>query len=136
MKKFFTLFLTFIFSVMLYAAPYEVVSVVGNVYVGDSLLKEGQLLEDDDILNIRPQASITLSLIDGIVKEKRTFRQANNKIAVKDVWVMSALGKQVLKKKTIVKSSAVAADVDSSRKGVATASTRASDAKEDYDWDE
>lgn len=91
-------------------------------------------MNEEDVLNVRPQAAITLQPIDGI--EKRTFKGPNNKITVKDAWIQSAIGKTGLKKGTIVKASNIAPPVESTRKGVATAASRASEAKEDFDWDE
>lgn len=134
MKKILIILMTFLFAGIVFADSYKVVDVVGKVYTGNNLVEIGQILNDEDVLNVRPQAKITLQLIDKT--EKRTYKQANNKIAVKEAWVMSAIGKQGLKKGTIASSKEIAPAVESTRKGVATAASRASEAKEDFTWDE
>ena len=50
-------------------------------------------------------------------------------------YTITRLKSQTLKKRTISKSSNVKIS-DGTREGVATASTRASEAKEDFEWDE
>lgn len=120
----------------LFATSFKVLDVEGKVFYGTSQneVQVGDTLEDDVILNVRPQSKITLQPIDSI--EKRTFKNPNNKIAVKDIWVRSAIGKQGLKKMTVVKATPIAPDIDRVRPGVQTAASRASEAKEDFTWDE
>lgn len=134
MKKIFFVLIICFFAGTLFANSYKVVNIVGKVYTDNILVEEGQVLNDEDILNVRPQAKITLQPIDGI--EKRTYKQPNNKISVKEVWVMSAVGKQGLKKGTIASAKEIAPVIEGTRKGVATAASRASEAKEDFTWDE
>lgn len=134
MKKILIILMTFLFAGIVFADSYKVVDVVGKVYTGNNLVEVGQILNDEDVLNVRPQAKITLQPIDKT--EKRTYKQANNKIAVKEAWVMSAIGKQGLKKGTIASAKEIAPAIESTRKGVATAASRASEAKEDFTWDE
>ena len=134
MKKILTIIIMNLLFATVFAESYKVLDVVGKVYVGSEQVAVGQVLSEEDILNVRPQATITLQIFDGI--EKRTFKGPNNKIAVKNAWVESAIGKGGLKKGTIVKASAVAPAIESTRKGVATAASRASEAKEDFEWDE
>lgn len=57
-------------------------------------------------------------------------------IPIDDWFVKNRNPKGKLKKASIVKASNVAPDVEKSRPGVATAASRASDAKEDFEWDE
>ena len=121
----------------LFATSFKVVDIDGKVFYGTSQneVQVGDTLEDDIVLNVRPQSKITLQPIDST--EKRTFKNPNNKIAVKDMWVRSAIGKQRLKKKmTVVKAAQVAPDIDRVRPGVQTAASRASEVKEDFTWDE
>lgn len=135
MKKLFLVFISmFILTFGSFAATYKILGITGKVFVNDTqVIAPGQVLNEEDVLNVRPQASITLQPIDGI--EKRTFKGPNNKITVKDAWIQSAIGKTGLKKGTIVKASNIAPPSEG-RKGVATAASRASEAKEDFDWDE
>ena len=118
----------------LFATSFKVVDIDGKVFYGTSQneVQVGDTLEDDIVLNVRPQSKITLQPIDST--EKRTFKNPNNKIAVKDMWVRSAIGKQGLKKMT--KAAQVAPDIDRVRPGVQTAASRASEVKEDFTWDE
>ena len=120
----------------LFATSFKVVDIDGKVFYGTSQNKVqiGDTLEDDIVLNVRPQSKITLQPIDST--EKRTFKNPNNKIAVKDMWVRSAIGKQGLKKMKVVKAAQVAPDIDRVRPGVQTAASRASEVKEDFTWDE
>lgn len=136
MKKLFLVFISmFVLTFGSFAATYKILGITGKVFVNDTqVIAPGQILNDEDVLNVRPQASITLQPIDDI--EKRTFKGPNNKIAVKDAWIQSAVGRAGLKKRTIVKASNIAPAIESTRKGVATAASRASEAKEDFDWDE
>lgn len=120
----------------LFATSFKVVDIDGKVFYGTSQneVQVGDTLEDDIVLNVRPQSKITLQPIDST--EKRTFKNPNNKIAVKDMWVRSAIGKQGLKKMKVVKAAQVAPDIDRVRPGVQTAASRASEVKEDFTWDE
>lgn len=120
----------------LFATSFKVVDIDGKVFYGTSQneVQVGDTLEDDIVLNVRPQSKITLQPIDST--EKRTFKNPNNKIAVKDMWVRSAIGKQGLKKMTVVKAAKVAPGIDRVRPGVQTAASRASEVKEDFTWDE
>ena len=119
----------------LFATSFKVVDIDGKVFYGTSQneVQVGDTLEDDIVLNVRPQSKITLQPIDST--EKRTFKNPNNKIAVKDMWVRSAIGKQGPKKMK-VKAAQVAPDIDRVRPGVQTAASRASEVKEDFTWDE
>lgn len=136
MKKLFLVFISmFILTFGSFAATYKILGITGKVFVNDTqVIAPGQVLNEEDVLNVRPQASITLQPIDGI--EKRTFKGPNNKITVKDAWIQSAVGRAGLKKGTIIKASNIAPPSEGTRKGVATAASRASEAKEDFDWDE
>ena len=117
-----------------FATSYKVVNITGKVFVNNTQVEIEQVLDDEDVLNVRPQAAITLQPIDKI--EKRTFKTANNHITVKDAWVQSAIGKGGLKKMKIADASHIAPPVDRPREAVATAASRASEAKEDFEWDE
>lgn len=134
MKKFLSFIFTFVLMTSVFATSYKVVNITGKVFVNNSQVEIEQVLDDEDVLNVRPQAAITLQPIDKI--EKRTFKSANNHITVKDAWVQSAIGKGGLKKMKIADASHIAPPVDRPREAVATAASRASEAKEDFEWDE
>lgn len=134
MKKFLSFIFAFVLMTSVFATSYKVVNITGKVFVNNAQVEIEQVLDDEDVLNVRPQAAITLQLIDKI--EKRTFKSANNHITVKDAWVQSAIGKGGLKKMKIADASHIAPPVDRPREAVATAASRASEAKEDFEWDE
>lgn len=136
MKRLVSILVTFFVFGTVFATSFKVVDVEGKVFYGTSQneVQVGDTLEDDIVLNVRPQSKITLQPIDST--EKRTFKNPNNKIAVKDIWIRSAIGKQGLKKMTVVKAAQVAPDINRVRPGVQTAASRASEAKEDFTWDE
>ena len=134
MKKFLSFIFAFVLMTSVFATSYKVVNITGKVFVNNAQVEIEQVLDDEDVLNVRPQAAITLQPIDKI--EKRTFKSANNHITVKDAWVQSAIGKGGLKKMKIADASHIAPPVDRPRDAVATAASRASEAKEDFEWDE
>lgn len=134
MKKFLSFIFAFVLMTSVFATSYKIVNITGKVFVNNAQVEIEQVLDDEDVLNVRPQAAITLQPIDKI--EKRTFKSANNHITVKDAWVQSAIGKGGLKKMKIADASHIAPPVDRPREAVATAASRASEAKEDFEWDE
>lgn len=134
MKKFLSFIFAFVLMTSVFATSYKVVNITGKVFVNNAQVEIEQVLDDEDVLNVRPQAAITLQPIDKI--EKRTFKSANNHITVKDAWVQSAIGKGGLKKMKIADASHIAPPSDKPREAVATAASRASEAKEDFEWDE
>ena len=134
MKKFLSFIFAFVLMTSVFATSYKVVNITGKIFVNNAQVEIEQVLDDEDVLNVRPQAAITLQPIDKI--EKRTFKSANNHITVKDAWVQSAIGKGGLKKMKIADASHIAPPVDRPREAVATAASRASEAKEDFEWDE
>lgn len=134
MKKFLSFIFAFVLMTSVFATSYKVVNITGKDFVNNAQVEIEQVLDDEDVLNVRPQAAITLQPIDKI--EKRTFKSANNHITVKDAWVQSAIGKGGLKKMKIADASHIAPPVDRPREAVATAASRASEAKEDFEWDE
>lgn len=134
MKKFLSFIFAFVLMTSVFATSYKVVNITGKVFVNNAQVEIEQVLDDEDVLNVRPQAAITLQPIDKI--EKRTFKSANNHITVKDAWVQSAIGKGGLKKMKIADASHIAPPSDKTRQAVATAASRASEAKEDFEWDE
>ena len=134
MKKFLSFIFAFVLMTSVFATSYKVVNITGKVFVNNTQVEIEQVLDDEDVLNVRPQAAITLQPIDKI--EKRTFKSANNHITVKDAWVQSAIGKGGLKKMKIADASHIAPPSERTREAVATAASRASEAKEDFEWDE
>lgn len=135
MKKVLAIILLIVlFASPLIATSYKVLNVAGKVFVNNTQVEIDQILEDEDVLNVRPQAAITLQPVDKV--EKRTYKSANNHISVKDAWVQSAIGKGGLKKMKIADASHIAPPSERTREAVATAASRASEAKEDFEWDE
>ena len=137
MKKIFSIIiLMLVFALPLIAESYEVLNFTGRVSVNNSEVAIGQVLNDEDILNVRPQSAITLKILNTDKFEKRTFKGPSNKIEVKEAWIKSAVGKGGLKMMKIADASHIAPPSDKPRQAVATAASRASEAKEDFEWDE
>lgn len=107
MKKLFILVLSLFMVFPLVGETYKVIDIEGKVFYGTSQneLQIGDILNEDEVLNVRPQARVTLQIVDSV--EKRTFKKPSNRITVKEAWISSAVGKG-LKKQTIVKATNIA----------------------------
>ena len=137
MKRLITLLLALFVGTMLFAATdtYVVESVVGTVTYEKAPGKfekvtVGQELSASTVLKTGLNSSVVLKLNDKsiTVKAKQTG-------SVEQLYVASAPSKGGLKRQTIVKAGDTEI-ADGKREGVATASSRASEAKEDFTWDE
>ena len=133
MKRFLTFIITLILTATLFAESYKVVKVEGKISINDTPAQVEQILTEEDVLNVRPNASITLQII-GDKFEQRTFKKPINRITAKTAWIESSISKGGLKKMKIVKAD-IAPPSEGTREGVATLSSRASEAKEDFIWD-
>ena len=130
MKKTFVAIFLMLFSCFLFADSYTVKAIKGaNGNKGLAKIRQvgaitiGQEIEDDDYVILMKGNYIELDngyfIYDsGLVKDTVTNKR------------------RILKNAKIVKASNIAGPVESTRKGVATAASRASEAKEDFDWDE
>lgn len=124
MKKFLiTILMTMIFS--MYAEIYTVIKVSGRAQTTNGAISTGQELDGEQLVTIKGfndyiKLDNNLYIYGPIINKK-----------VKD-----AVEKPRLKKGKVVRASEIAPDVESTRPGVATAASRASDAKEDFEWDE
>lgn len=137
MKKIFSFLVTLLFAGILFADTYKVENVKGKVFRLDGLgnqikIEKNEVLNSNTILKIGISSELTLSC-NGV---KVLSKTPVNAIPIDDWFVKNRALKGGLKKATVVKASEVAPDVEKSRPGVATAASRASDAKEDFDWDE
>lgn len=128
--------LAFFMSVSMFAAGnYKVVSVTGKVTFESAPetwknVAVGQELSASTVLNTSLNSSVVIALDDG----KEITIKAMQKGTV-DSLVGLASNKG-LKKSGGIKSSSLDDDIEGRSKGTATASSRASDAKEDLDWDD
>lgn len=128
--------LAFFMSVSMFAAgSYKVVSVTGKVTFEAAPetwknVAVGQELSASTVLNTSLNSSVVIALDDG----KEITIKAMQKGTV-DSLVGLASNKG-LKKSGGIKSSSLDDDIEGRSKGTATASSRASDAKEDLDWDD
>lgn len=130
MKKTFVAIFLMLFSCFLFADSYTVKAIKGaNGNKGLAKIRQvgaittGQEISDDDYVILMKGNYIELDngyfIYDsGLVKDTVTNKR------------------RILKNAKIVKASNIAEPVESTRKGVATAASRASEAKEDFDWDE
>ena len=127
--------IAFFMSVSMFAAgSYKVVSVTGKVTFEAAPetwknVAVGQELSASTVLNTSLNSSVVIALDDG----KEITIKAMQKGTV-DSLVGVASNKGL--KSSKLKSSTIADEVEGTTKGTATASSRASDAKEDLDWDD
>lgn len=128
-KGWFLIALLFAFVLPVFATPYTVKSVTGDAKykVNEEYqeIKKGDVLDDEDFVFLTGK-SIRLEGPDG----QRFFIYGPRKGLVKNIKTTEAkISKQTIKHADIVDSAT------GTRKGVATAASRASEAKEDFIWD-
>jgi hypothetical protein len=135
MKKLFILVLLLFMIFPLLGEIYKVTDIEGKVFYGISQneLQIGDTLNEDEVLNVKPQAKITLQIENS--SEKRIFKKPIKGITVKEAWDSSIVSKG-LKKQVVVKPTTIAPSNKGTNKSVVTAASRASEAKEDLDWAE
>ena len=127
--------LAFFMSVSMFAAgSYKVVSVTGKVTFEAAPetwknVAVGQELSASTVLNTSLNSSVVIALDDG---NEITIKAMQKGTVDSLVGVASNKGLKSSK----LKSSTIADEVEGTTKGTATASSRASDAKEDLDWDD
>ena len=137
MKKLFALLLVLFTGTMLFAAAntYVVESVTGDVKYESApgkfdKVKVGQELSASTVINTGLSASVVVKY-DG----KSITIKAKQSGTIEQLYVAAAPTKGGLKKQSIAKADAVDS-ADGKREGVSTASSRASEAKADFAWDE
>ena len=136
MKKLFALLLVLFTGTMLFAATgtYVVEAVVGTVTYEAAPGKfekvtVGMELSASTVIKTALNSSVDINF-EG---KKITIKDKQNG-TVEALYVAAATSKGGLKMKTIAKTDAV--DTEGVREGTKTASSRASEAKEDFTWDE
>ncbi len=128
--------LAFLMSVTAFAASsFKVVSVTGKVTYEAAPetwknVSVGQELSASTVLNTSLNSSVVLAQEDGTEITIKAMQKGSV-----DSLLGSASAKGI-KKTGGIKKSSVDADVEGSSKGTATASSRASEAKADLDWDD
>ena len=120
----------------LFAASYKVESFTGKVTYESApgkwlAVTEGQELSASTVIQTGVNSTLVLSLDDAKISIK-----AMQKGTIESLSSVAAAGNGGIKKGSSLKNSAVAADSKKTSKSVVTASSRASEAKEDYDWEE
>ncbi len=128
--------LAFFMSVSMFAAgSYKVVSVTGKVTYEAAPgtwknVSVGQELSASTVLNTGLNSDVVIANADG---SEITVKAMQKGSVDSLIGVASSKG---IKKSGGIKKSSVGADVEGSSKGTATASSRASEAKADLDWDD
>lgn len=120
----------------LFAAGYKVESFTGKVQVETApgkwvAIEEGQELPASTVIQTGVNSSLVLSLDGAKINIK-----AMQKGTIESLTAVAATGNGGIKKGSSLKGTGVAADTNKTSKSVVTASSRASDAKKDYEWDE
>ena len=114
---------------------YKVQSVVGKVQYESApgtwkTVEKGQSLAPSAVINTGLNSKLVLAMDDKTITIKPMQKGTIEKLAL-----AADSGKGSLSKDTEITKASVSDDVTAT-KGVATASSRASEAKEDVDWDE
>ena len=128
--------LAFFMSVSMFAAgSFKVLSVTGKVTYESAPgtwknVSVGQELSASTVLNTSLNSDVVIAKEDG---SEITIKAMQKGSVDSLVGVASTKG---IKKSGGIKKSSVGADVEGSSKGTATASSRASEAKADLDWDD
>ncbi len=135
MKKFIIVLGMLFLGACLFAETYKIVEVIGTVNYEVSKgkfspVKVGDEFEASTFIKTALNSSVKVEY-DGKTYTIKA-KQANT---IDVLFTMAAPSKVGLKKQTIAKSDATDYAIGA-REGVATASSRASEAKEDYAWDE
>ncbi|MBO4532711.1 MAG: hypothetical protein J5726_03340 [Treponema sp.] len=137
MKKLFALLLVLFTGTMLFAAAnsYVVKAFVGTVEYESApgkwtKVSVGQELLASTVLRTKLSSTVDIEFEGKIITIK-----AKQNGTVESLYVAAAPAKGGLKKQSIAKADDVD-DATGKREGVATASSRASEAKADYAWDE
>ena len=129
MKKLFVVSFLILLGSLLFAESYTVKAIKGaNGHEGLAKVRQvgaitvGQELADEDY----------------VVLMKGNYIELDNGYFIYDSGLVkdTVTNKRRLQKGRIIAASAVAPAIESTRKGVATAASRASDAKEDFEWDD
>lgn len=119
----------------LFAAGYKVESFTGKVTYESApgkwvAVEAGQELPASTVIQTGVNSTLVLSLDGAKINIK-----AMQKGTIENLTAVAASGTGI-KKGSSLKNSAVAADTTKTSKSVVTASSRASKAKEDYNWEE
>ena len=120
----------------LFAASYKVESFTGKVTYESApgkwvAVEAGQELPASTVIQTGVNSTLVLSLDGAKINIK-----AMQKGTIESLTAVASTGNSGIKKGSALKNSAVAADTSKTSKSVVTASSRASEAKEDYDWEE
>ena len=120
----------------LFAAGYKVESFTGKVTYESApgkwtAVEAGQELSASTVIQTSVNSTLVLSNDSAKINIK-----AMQKGTIESLAAVASSGNSGIKKGSSLKSSAVAADSGKTSKSVVTASSRASEAKEDYEWDE
>lgn len=134
-RLFLTVFVLFC-TIGLFAEKYTVKETNGNVTYKTldkyNKVVPGMELDDETYVNVSVQAH--LIVVNSAGKEI-TIKSASKGTVSELVIKYTTFQKSSLKKSTIAKAKDIAPD-GPVRKGVATAASRASEAKEDFNWEE
>ncbi len=120
----------------LFAAGYKVESFTGKVTYESApgkwvAVEAGQELPASTVIQTGVNSTLVLSLDGSKINIK-----AMQKGTIESLTAVASTGNSGIKKGSSLKNSAVAADSSKTSKSVVTASSRASEAKEDYSWEE
>ena len=135
MKKLFTLLVILFLSTAVFAQDYVIKNIIGKVYYEVSNNKFEALTTG---MELTPSTVVKTGLNSAIEVDyngKVYTIKAKQQGTIQSLYALAAPSRGGLKKQTIAKAD-FEDNATGAREGVATASTRASEAKEDFAWDE
>lgn len=137
MKKLISLLVNAILIIgTVFATTYKVDSVKGiaqKVKGGQTYLEVGQEISGDEIIKVGVNSILVLENEKG---EKVTIKTTTPKNADELFILLKKSPKKGISTSKTIKHTEIAGPIEGTSKGTATASTRASEAKEDIEWDE
>ena len=136
MKKTLSVLICLLLGSLLFAENFKVVKVVGSVFYKEgseyTIVEEGMDLDGENEIKVGLNSIISLTDEKG----RRIDIGAAKRGILSHLCVDVLATKSGTLKKHRIVTADIAEPVESRSKGIATASTRASDAKEDFEWDE
>ena len=137
MKKTLSIIVCLLFGSLLFAESFTVTKVMGLVRYKENdayvTVEEGMVLDGDCEINVGINAIVSLTDEKGRRIDIKSARSGNLFVLCNDA-LRTKQGLQ--KSRKVISASNIPEPKEGTSKGVATASTRASDAKDDFEWDE
>ena len=135
MKKYIILIFTMFLTGLLFARTYEVKSFTGTVSFDNGSgtfepVKEGQILDEKGIIKTAKDSSVVI-----VSENEEATIPSMRRGVITEVFDAFSNAPKSIKKNKIEKQKLIT-DSNTNKKRISTAASRASEAKEDLEWDE